>query len=44
MGLVGLGIQHQTGGFGFYINEEKVVQELEFKAGGARTARISTTS
>jgi pyruvate-formate lyase len=36
MGLVGLGIQHQTGGFGFYINEEKVVHELEFKAGTAQ--------
>jgi hypothetical protein len=36
MGLVGLGIQHQTGGFGFYINEEKVVHELEFKAGSAQ--------
>ncbi|MCK7486166.1 MAG: hypothetical protein MZU97_11930 [Bacillus subtilis] len=36
MGVVGLGIQHQTGGFGFYINEEKVVAELEFKAGDAR--------
>ncbi len=36
MGLVGLGIQHQTGGFGFYINEDKVVAELEFKAGSAK--------
>jgi pyruvate-formate lyase len=36
MGLVGLGIQHQTGGYGFFINEEKVVQELELKAGDAR--------
>ncbi len=36
MGLVGLGIQHQTGGFGFYINEEKVTAELEFKAGSAQ--------
>jgi len=36
MGLVGLGIQHQTGGFGFYINEDKVVAELEFKAGSAQ--------
>jgi pyruvate-formate lyase len=35
MGLVGLGIQHQTGGFGFYVNEEKLVQALEFKAGSA---------
>ena len=32
MGVVGLGIQHQTGGFGFYANEEKLVAELEFKA------------
>jgi pyruvate-formate lyase len=36
MGLVGLGIQGQTGGFGFYINEEKVTQELEFGAGSAK--------
>ncbi len=36
MGLVGFGIQHQTGGFGFYINEDKVVAELEFKAGDAK--------
>lgn len=36
MGVVGLGIQHQTGGFGFYANEEKLVAELEFKAGDAR--------
>ncbi len=36
MGVVGLGIQHQTGGFGFYANEEKIVAELEFKAGDAR--------
>ena len=36
MGFVGLGIQHQTGGYGFYINEERVVQELEGKAGDAR--------
>ena len=36
MGFVGLGIQHQTGGFGFYINEEKVVNELEFRAGDAQ--------
>ena len=36
MGVVGLGIQHQTGGFGFYINEDKVVAELEFKAGDAK--------
>ncbi|MGD9940501.1 MAG: pyruvate formate lyase family protein [Clostridia bacterium] len=36
MGVVGFGIQHQTGGFGFYMNEDKVVAELEFKAGTAR--------
>jgi pyruvate-formate lyase len=36
MGWVGLGIQHQTGGYGFYINEERVVQELEGKAGDPR--------
>ncbi len=36
MGAVGFGIQHQTGGFGYYINEDKVVAELEFKAGTAR--------
>lgn len=36
MGFVGLGIQHQTGGYGFYINEERVVQELEGRAGDAR--------
>lgn len=36
MGYVGLGIQHQTGGFGFYMNEERVVNELEFKAGDAQ--------
>lgn len=36
MGAIGFGIQHQTGGFGFYINEEKVTAELEFKAGSAQ--------
>ena len=36
MGLVGLGIQHQTGGFGFYINEERVAKELETGAGNAK--------
>src|SRR6056297_1216847 len=36
MGEVGYGIQHQTGGFGYYMHEEKVVQELEFAAGDAQ--------
>jgi len=36
MGIVGLGIQHQTGGFGFYMNEEEVVKELEFGSGDAQ--------
>ena len=36
MGVVGFGIQHQTGGFGYYMNEDKVVAELEFKAGTAQ--------
>jgi pyruvate-formate lyase len=36
MGAVGFGIQHQTGGFGYYMTEDKVVAELEFKAGSAR--------
>ncbi|MFW5727898.1 MAG: pyruvate formate lyase family protein [Spirochaetia bacterium] len=36
MGEVGYGIQHQTGGFGCYIHEEKVVQELEFGTGNAQ--------
>ncbi len=36
MGFVGLGIQHQTGGFGFYINEDEVVKALEFGRGDAR--------
>ena len=35
-GTVGLGIQHQTGGFGFYINEPRVVDELENKAGSGK--------
>jgi hypothetical protein len=35
MGKVGWGIQHQTGGFGFYINEAAVVQELELGVGDA---------
>src|SRR6056297_4307050 len=36
MGEVGYGIQHQTGGFGYYMHEEKVVQELEFAVGDAQ--------
>ncbi len=36
MGLVGLGIQHQTGGFGFYINQDKVAGELETGVGNAK--------
>lgn len=36
MGEVGYGIQHQTGGFGFYMHEEKLVAELEFGAGDAQ--------
>ena len=35
MGLVGLGIQQQTGGFGFYMDEKKMVQKLEESAGNA---------
>lgn len=29
MGLVGLGIQQQTGGFGYYIDEDAMVVRLE---------------
>ena len=36
MGLVGLGIQHQTGGFGYYINQENVADELERGIGNAK--------
>jgi pyruvate-formate lyase len=36
MGLIGLGIQGQTGGFGYYINQEKVVSALEFQEGNAK--------
>lgn len=32
-GAVGLGIQHQTGGFGFFIDEQRVAKELENKPG-----------
>ena len=35
-GVIGLGIQHQTGGFGFYIDEPRVVYELEKKAGSGK--------
>ncbi|MBC8479390.1 MAG: hypothetical protein H8D46_02900 [FCB group bacterium] len=38
MGVAGFGIQHQTGGFGYYINEEAVVSELE-KAEGSLNYR-----
>lgn len=36
MGIVGLGIQHQTGGFGFYMDQDKVACELETGAGNAK--------
>ncbi|MGH4137864.1 pyruvate formate lyase family protein [Clostridium sp.] len=36
MGVVGLGIQGQTGGFGYYINQERVVAALEFQEGNAK--------
>lgn len=35
MGLVGLGIQQQTGGFGYYIDEDAMVRHLESTAGSA---------
>ena len=35
-GPVGFGIQHQTGGFGFYIHEDEVVKELENGAGSLK--------
>lgn len=35
-GVVGLGIQGQTGGYGYYIDEPKVINELEFASGNAR--------
>lgn len=35
-GLVGLGIQGQTGGYGYYIDEPKVTAALEQEAGDAR--------
>lgn len=34
-GAVGLGIQHQTGGFGFFIDEARVVRALEHEPGSA---------
>ncbi len=36
MGAVGLGIQGQTGGFGYYIDETKVVHELEYSSRDAK--------
>lgn len=35
-GLVGLGIQGQTGGYGYYIDEPRVTQALEYETGNAR--------
>lgn len=35
-GPVGFGIQHQTGGFGFYIHEDEVVSELEHGTGSLK--------
>lgn len=35
-GVVGIGIQGQTGGYGYYIDEPKVTQELEKGSGNAR--------
>ncbi len=35
-GPVGFGIQHQTGGFGFYIHEDEVVHELEHGTGSLK--------
>jgi len=35
-GLVGLGIQGQTGGYGYYINEPRATEALEFAEGNAR--------
>lgn len=34
-GAVGLGIQHQTGGFGFFIDEAKIIHALENEPGNA---------
>ncbi|HIS51365.1 MAG TPA: hypothetical protein IAC15_01330 [Candidatus Onthomonas avicola] len=36
MGYVGFGMEHQTGGFGFYCNEKKLVELLETQAGDAK--------
>ena len=36
MGLVGLGIQQQTGGFGFYMDENAMVNVLERSGGNAK--------
>jgi len=35
-GPVGFGIQHQTGGFGFYIHEDQVINELENASGSLK--------
>lgn len=35
-GLIGLGIQGQTGGFGYYIDEPRVTNALEFEEGDAK--------
>jgi pyruvate-formate lyase len=35
-GAVGLGIQHQTGGFGYFIDEPRVVYELEHRPGSGK--------
>jgi pyruvate-formate lyase len=35
-GPVGFGMQHQTGGFGFYIHEDEVVHELEHGTGSLK--------
>lgn len=35
-GAVGLGIQHQTGGFGYYMDEPRVVAELERAQGSPK--------
>lgn len=35
-GAVGLGIQHQTGGFGYFAHEDKIVDELENGTGSLK--------
>jgi len=35
-GAVGLGVQHNTGGFGFYMDKPKVLQALENQTGSAK--------